>query len=225
LDSLPPTDPRAKRSRRDLRVINRFMRNPTHLWNAIQRLEPAPASILEWGTGDGTLMLEMARRAKGRWNRSPRFFLLDKEPVVSGTTLASFEKLGCDVELIRADLNAWTKRNEPIGVDLIVANLFLHHFTNEELRALFSRCASSARAFIACEPRRWTPGLIATRLLWLIGCNSVTRNDAYISVRAGFRDRELSELWDADSHFDLSEYPGGYASHLFVASRAGAAGL
>jgi hypothetical protein len=59
--------------------------------------------------------------------------------------------------------------------------------------------------------------VLTTRLLWGIGCNSVTRHDARVSVRAGFRDQELSALWPAQSGFELAEFSGGYASHLFVA--------
>jgi hypothetical protein len=35
----------------------------------------------------------------------------------------------------------------------------------------------------------------ARKLLWLIGCNAVTRHDAAVSMRAGFIRQELSALW------------------------------
>jgi hypothetical protein len=47
----------------------------------------------------------------------------------------------------------------------------------------------------------------------------VTRHDAAISVRAGFRDRELSELWPDQAGWRLSEAPAPPFGHLFVARR------
>ena len=65
------------------------------------------------------------------------------------------------------------------------------------------------RRFIACEPRRSRTALAGASLLRLIGCNDVTIHDADISVRAGFRDRELSRLWPHDSGWQLTEGRAG----------------
>src|SRR5688572_12134903 len=60
LDSLPADHPEAIRSRRDLRIINRWMGNARHLARAIYSIEPPPRKVLELGTGDGTLLLQLA---------------------------------------------------------------------------------------------------------------------------------------------------------------------
>ena len=59
---------------------------------------------------------------------------------------------------------------------------------------------------------------LGCRLMWLIGCNDVTRHDAVVSVRAGFTNRELSALWTA-SGWKLEERAAPPFSHLFVARR------
>jgi hypothetical protein len=64
------------------------------------------------------------------------------------------------------------------------------------------------------DPRRSARSLLFSRLLWVIGCNQVTRHDAVVSIRAGF---ELSRLWPADQSWTLQENPAGWFSHLFVA--------
>ena len=64
LDALPSDDPDAMRSRRDLRVINAWMGNARHLTRAIMSLTFAPGSILEMGSGDGVLMLQIARELR-----------------------------------------------------------------------------------------------------------------------------------------------------------------
>ena len=55
----------------------------------------------------------------------------------------------------------------------------------------------------------------AAKLVGLIGCNSVTRHDAVVSVRAGFTNRELSDLWPTQGAWLLQEQRAGLFSHLF----------
>lgn len=217
LDSLPPSDPAAIRSRADLRRVNWWMRNQAHVTRAIQSLPEFPTGILELGAGDGTFMLRVAEHLKLR-DREVRLSLLDMEPVISPATLDRFAELGWNAEVIHANMEAWLERESAASFDLITANLFLHHFTDETLKRFFNVIARRCRAFIACEPRRWRPSIIGTRLLWCIGCNYVTRHDATVSVRAGFCERELSALWPPDSGFRLVELPAGLASHLLVAT-------
>lgn len=210
LDELPPGDSRAIRSRRDLRRINSFMGNARHISAQLRQIEP-PRRVLELGAGDGTLLLKIARALPA----PVELHLLDMQPVVSSETLEHFRALGWKVRIISSRFENWIPR-EPY--DLVIANLFLHHFLDEQLRSLFARLAPMTRAFISCDPRRWAPALLCTRLLWLLACNHVTRNDACISVRAGFRDQELTRLWPAG--FVLREGPAGFASHLFVARKS-----
>ena len=71
--------------------------------------------------------------------------------------------------------------------------------------------------FAACEPRRYPAALRASRWLWLLGCNQVTRHDAVASVRAGFDGRELSGFWPGNGNWQLREEAAGLFSHRFVA--------
>jgi hypothetical protein len=217
LDSLSPEDPAAVRSRIDLRRVNWWMRNESHMVRAILSLPSFPTSLLELGAGDGTFILGVARRL-ARTEKSPvRIYLLDMEPVVSEETLAAFESLNWKPEVIHQKIDQWLA--SPQVVDLVTANLFLHHFSDHQLRTYFQQIAACVRSFVSVEPRRWCPSLVGSRLLGLIGCNYVTRHDAVVSVRAGFRERELSTLWPAGSSFTLCETEAGLASHIFCAKR------
>ena len=64
LDTLPPDDPRAVRSRRDLRRLNAWMRNHAIMANALQTAAngQAPKQIIELGAGDGDFLLRVAQR-------------------------------------------------------------------------------------------------------------------------------------------------------------------
>jgi hypothetical protein len=105
-------------------------------------------------------------------------------------------------------------------VDLIMANLFLHHFSGSELSEMLRLAAGRTRVFAACEPWRSRTGLFFSRMLRLIGCNAVTCHDAVASVQAGFAGRELSALWPAGREWNLRERGAKVFTHAFVAQRA-----
>jgi hypothetical protein len=218
LDQLPPDDPRAMWSRHDLRRINAWMRNHAimarTLRTALDRY--APGQITDLGAGDGHFLVRVARKVSSRWPEV-NVTLLDNRKIASLQTLSAFETLGWRAEAVAADVFDWLTTVR--GLDVVVANLFLHHFEDAKLAELFRTVAGRARLFIAIEPLRSPWPLFWCRWLWAIGCNSVTRYDAAVSVRAGFMGRELSVLWPADPGWELTERRAGAFSHLFVARR------
>ena len=139
--------------------------------------------------------------------------------VVSPETYRDFEALGWHAEILEVEVLDWLARQAAPAYDVMVANLFLHHFPEPQLAGLLRAAARQARVFIAVEPRRSEPNLLFSRLLWLIGCNQVTRHDAPVSVRAGFTGNELSRLWPAGEDWTLQERPAGWCSRLFIAQR------
>ncbi len=218
LDELPPDDPRALRSRRDLRRVNALMRNTAIVARELRRSFPGrpPRAVAELGAGDGTLMLRVAERMQ--W-RGAHVALLDRQSIVGAGTLAAFTALGWSAEAITADVFEWLAQPRERNFDVIVANLFLHHFDAAGLQRLLSLAARRTRVLIACEPRRSGVALAGSRLLAVAGCNDVSRHDAVVSVRAGFNGRELSALWPPGPAWTLQERRQGLFSHCFVASR------
>jgi hypothetical protein len=218
LDALPFDDPRAIHSRRDLRRINAWMRNHAIMAKALQTALNgcAPKQITDLGAGDGHFLVRVAKKISPRWP-GMSVTLLDNQKVMSLQTLASFTPLGWRAEAVTADVFDWLPT--AAGLDIVAANLFLHHFEDARLPVLFRAIAGRARLFVAIEPRRAPWPLFCCRLLWAIGCNAVTRHDATVSVRAGFSGNELSALWPADSGWQLTERRAGFFSHVFVARR------
>lgn len=225
LDTLAPENPRAIRSRADLRRLNRLMGTQ---WLLGESLHPmlegsAPIRLVELGAGDGTMLLRLARHRA----RLPPITLglLDRQPVVSTTTLAGYRALGWEVEVIAADVLDWlapSSTGTGAGVaasPIIVANLFVHHFDGPQLQALLNGIARHAHAFVCLEPRRSSLALLGSRLLGVIGCNDVTRHDAVASVRAGFNAQELSAQWPDPNAWVLHESAAGLFSHRFHATR------
>ncbi len=223
LDVLPPGDPRARRSRRELRRVNGWMGNARWLagglsarWDRRKR-----RVVTDLGTGDGWVTLATLNRVMARESvdAENRLWLVDQQPVVTADTLAKFRDRGWRPTVVAEDAESALVRREATGSDVVLANLFLHHFDDAALRRLLAVAAGACPLLAACEPRRSAMGRWGARLLWGIGCGGVTRHDARVSVEAGFRDREISALWPADGGWHLEERRAGPFSHLFVAWR------
>lgn len=226
LDLLPKADPRAIRSRQDLRRINGVMATRSILCRAIDaatRGRP-PRRIVELGAGDGTLLLRLARRRATDWP-GVEATVVDRQDLIAAETRQGFARLGWSLRVVARDVFDWLDETDPAPYDLVLANLFLHHFASEALRRLLAGIAARSTAFVACEPRRATPALFGSHLVGLLGCNAVSRNDAVLSVHAGFRDAELTAAWpqthSPKTHsWQIDEYAAGLFSHCFLATRS-----
>jgi hypothetical protein len=230
LDDLPQNDPRAMRSRRDLRRVHRAMGTRKIILQQLRamklaRLEVEPLHVLEIGAGDGSLMLGVAQDLDSAWPKVA-LTLLDRQALLMPATVASYREVGWTAVAEVADVLDWAahaSRPLPPGArrwDLIVANLFLHHFEGESLANLLQAIARQGDRLLACEPRRGWPALAGSHLSGLIGANAVTREDAVLSVHAGFTGQELSALWPADHQaWRIREQAVGLFSHCFCAER------
>jgi hypothetical protein len=223
LDQLPGDDPRAIQTRRDLTRINTVMRNAacvaaalTKNWNG-----EAPKTIVDIGSGDGRLMLKVARRLAPQW-RNVKVVLQDKQNIVSSATRDAFAALQWHAEPVSADVFEFLGNGGSSPADIVTANLFLHHFTEQQLSELFAKISAFATLMVACEPRRNHFAVNMSRLLRLIGCNDVTVHDAIVSARAGFARKEMSALWPQSHRWELSEHSAAIFSHCFAARRLSA---
>jgi hypothetical protein len=225
LDGLSADDPAAQRSRRDLQRVHLAMRTRTIVAQALNSLAiarrdtAAPLRVLEIGAGDGSLMLGVAKSLAPRWT-NVALTLLDRQPVVEPETIDAYARAGWSATRLVVDIVDWVAaaptEDPPARWDLIVANLFLHHFEEQQLGALLAAVAARSDHFFACEPRCAGLALIASHLVGALGVNAVTRADAVLSVHAGFRDQDLTSMWPA-SGWRLREYPAGLFSHCFCA--------
>ena len=232
LDGLPQDDPRAIRSRQDLKRVHLAMGTRKIIRQALldmklASLEVEPLRVLELGAGDGSLMLGVARDLDRAWPKVA-LTLLDRQDLVTHATKASYQAVGWTVTSDVADVLDWAARepdmtpDAPRRWDLIVANLFLHHFEGAQLARLMQAIALKGDRLLACEPRRDRLALAGSHLTGMIGANAVTREDAVLSVHAGFNGQELSALWPATGErWRVQEQAAGLFSHCFSAERLG----
>jgi len=143
LDGLAGDDPAALRSRRDLRRVHRAMGTRSVVVRALKDMTSSwqkmpPRRVLELGAGDGSLMLGVARSLAARWPKI-ELTLLDAQALLAPETLRGFTALGWTVSTDITDVFDWSARpvetasEDPVSPhwDLIVTNLFLHHFEGE----------------------------------------------------------------------------------------------
>ena len=226
LDDLAENDPRAIRSRRDLQRVNRVMGTRGIVLRGLQqalagRTQTTPLRMLELGAGDGSLMLTIAKKLAPTWP-TVKLTLLDRQRLVDEETIAGFAKLGWRAQSLNVDVRDWISTPDAQRFDAIVTNLFLHHFDDDELPGLLAAIGERCDSFFACEPRRALVPLAGSHLIGALLVNAVTREDAVLSVHAGFRDKELSALWPEDvDRWSLREYSAGLFSHCFSAAARG----
>lgn len=219
LDELPPQDRRARRSRLDLRRLNTWMNHGPVMARALSENLGSVRSphIVEIGAGDGHFLLRVVRRFR-HWPNGT-VTLVDRLDAFDPNIKECFKESGWRADTDIATVSEWLTNSPPDSVDAIVSNLFLHQFKTDDLTEMLRMSARCARVFVALEPRRtWLPRLCG-QMLWAIGCNSVTRHDAAISIRAGFSGREISALWPDEGKWELTERAVGLFSHLFIARR------
>lgn len=178
LDTLHPSDPVALCSRDELHIVNHLMRNHHWLCRMLREQDLAGSRILELGAGDGSL-------ARHVW----------KQDIVQ-------PERWCAIDLVPAP-NPWPdhavwhqhdlfKLTVLPEAEIIVANLFLHQFQEDQLRELGGRLPDTCRMLIVCEPaRRWIHALQGVLLSAIVGLNHVTYHDMFVSIRAGFLGDEL----------------------------------
>jgi hypothetical protein len=193
------------------------MRNARIVSRLLERsLRNAPLRVAEIGAGDGTFFLQVAQRLATPPSGT-QLWLVDRQQLLAPSTEDRLRKLGWRVEAVQADVFDWLATTT--GFDVVLANLFLHHFDNHQLKLIFERLATRTNKVVACEPRRFAFPKLAGKLVRLIGCNFVTEHDATASVRAGFRGQELTKSWPDLKGWELDEAEAGLFSHWFVAER------
>lgn len=179
LDTLPPADPRAHRSRRDLRLVDAFMGNSRWITDRILGAHGG-TRIVELGAGEGRLC---SRLRALRPNLPLTGLDLVERPV----------GLDSGIEWIQGDFFQTLTR---IRGGICIGSLILHHFQDPELARL-GRLLSVFDRLCFCEPLRSRQPLAMSMLAWPFA-GEVTRHDMPASIRAGFLPGELPRLLDLD---------------------------
>ena len=205
LDHLPSSDPDAIRSRKELRLINAIMGNHRWLLRRLKAVMKPQWRVLELGAGDGAFCNRMVSAGVCA---AKQITAIDLTPRPDG--------LHPDVTWLRQSVLDPAPLPE---AEIVIANLFLHHFDAPQLAALGGRLSPVTQIVLACEPARRRIHLAQGAMLAaLVGFNHVTDHDMLTSIRAGFvRDELPQSLGFTDWHCRTSSTLLG-AYHLEAAS-------
>lgn len=205
LDTLPPDDPDAMRAREEMLQVNGIMGNHRWIERMVRRHREEGWRVTELGAGDGALSLRLLEAGcvteadLHAFDLAPR---PEQWPAVAHWT--------------QGDVLAQALPD----TEIVVANLFLHHFTTEQLRMLGGHLSSATRLIVAAEPaRRWIYSLMGRVFCEVTELNHVQRHDMQASIRAGFRGRELREALGLGDEWRVSVYEHPMGAHRFVAWR------
>lgn len=219
LDQLPPDDPRALRARRDLRRVNALMLQDLIIARTLLKYcATKPRVLVDLGSGDGTFMLRVARRLAPRWH-NVELIIVDQHDAVADETRAAFAALNWKVNVEVANVFEFLEQAHRSDIDVITANMFLHHFPEPDLVRLLAKTAQVTPLFVVGELRRTKFVREAGRHMWLLGGGDVICYDGRVSARAAFIGKELSALWPQNGAWQTYERAVGPWTHLFVARR------
>jgi hypothetical protein len=185
LDSMDPGDPRAIRSRRDLRIVNAFLGNSRWIVSQLHRHGTQSCDgIVELGAGEGFL----CRRMREAFPRT----------LVTGLDFAARPAgLPENIQWEQGDFRDALARIQQTTGQVCVGSLILHHFSTGELDTL-TPLLSRFSCLVFCEPFRGNLPLLLSKLVSPFA-GEVTRHDMPASIRAGFRIGELPLLLGLDA--------------------------
>lgn len=186
LDSLPHDHPAAIANRRDLRRLNFIMGTSSWIGATLKRWHLPGDHIFEAGAGDGELGRILRRRLPVL--RHGLYTGLD----LSHTRPADWP---AQWDWRRSDLLDHEFASKP---QILIVNFLLHQFSDVDLVRL-GRAIADIPVWIFCEPSRSRLALAGLAALRPFGLHEVSWHDGQVSVRAGFRGRELADLLGADS--------------------------
>ncbi len=184
LDHLPPSDPGAVKSRRDLSRINQFMGNLS--WFKKQIFIP-PTFISEIGAGDGSLINSL-----GNTYPQSKCIAYDLAPAPSHLVKNIIWHTG----------DAFSQPPAHPG-GYLLANLFIHHFEDAELRNL-RNWFHLFDTLLFNEPLRSPLPQFLGKLAHPF-IHPITRHDMRVSIEAGFQMGEIPNLIDPECLFDWKE--------------------
>lgn len=192
LDDDLGTPEEIRQSFNDLWRINRWLGGVSGCLHLLDRYFARSGSrharILDVGAGDSHLAAHLQSEL-ARSNRSAQFVALDRRL----SHLRNGNHAPGKPSQIVADVAQLPFTAE--SFDVVICNLFLHHFSEDEAVRLLRRLGGIAsRAVLINDLERNLLSYIFIRLAWPFARSRVTRHDAAASVRQAYTRDELAAL-------------------------------
>lgn len=205
LETYPDDHPDAIRGREDLLVVNAFMGNHRWMERMLRQHRQPGWRITELGAGDGALSMRF-------WQKG----------ICQSAELHGVDLAGRPAHW--PEDAQWTQGNllqQPLpDSEVLVANLILHHFREEQLRAMGAGISPNTRLILAAEPARMRVHSWLGRVLCCLAeFNHVTTYDMQVSIRAGFRGDELRRELGLGAEWEVRACTHPLGAYRFMAWR------
>jgi 2-polyprenyl-3-methyl-5-hydroxy-6-metoxy-1,4-benzoquinol methylase len=166
-----------------IRVVRRFLEHELS-----RSATAGPVSVLDIGAGDCDIPLAVARWADRRGHKV-RFTCLDHDPKALELSQSRIARCHCNnVRAVQADIFTYQPTDT---FDYAMGSMTFHHFTDEEIDRLIEHLRGFVRkAVLINDLHRCLINYLACFLLALPVAPEI-RHDALLSIRRGFKPREL----------------------------------
>lgn len=194
MDDFSIHDERVDLALKELRVINRFLGGNSTSKSALKYFLNSnnnELSIIDIGSGSSDNLIASKKSF-------PYLKIVSVDKNIR--SLKSFPN-----KTIKLNADALQVPVKDKSCDIVHASLFLHHFTNKKIILLIKEFLRISRnGILINDLRRSLLALIGIKILTTIFSKSaLVKNDAPLSVRRGFRMRELIELLE---HSNIDDY-------------------
>jgi len=181
----------------DLKNVNKWLGGNKISLKGIIKLLPEGAkeqtiTILDVGCGDGEILRECARFAK-KYGFDFRLIGIDANSYI----LEEARRRSTDFQNITyIERDVFSSEIEELDYDIVLCTLFLHHFSNKDLKAIVQRFLDQARIGMVVNDlhRSRLAFWLFKMVSYLIIKTSIARTDGLISVARGFKRKELETL-------------------------------
>ena len=177
----------------ELDIINKWLGGNNVTLRGLQKLlnnSSDPLHIIDIGCGSGEILKQIGQKYKGR---SFSLTGIDANPnIVAIANQQAGSHSG--IRIITEDIlsKTFSERN----CDIMLATLFLHHFTDEQLINIFTRMKKQTRTGIVVNDLH-RHSLAYYSIMWLTRLFSkspMVKVDAPLSVQRGFKRAELTNI-------------------------------
>lgn len=179
---------------RELDFINQWLGGNAVTLNAVEKVwkntpKDQSVSIIDLGCGSGEMLRLISKRASYQ-NRTIELTGIDANPHIVNYAINhsnNFNNIKFEA------LNIFSNEFQSQNIDIVIATLFLHHFSDEELISFFSSLKKQARLGIIVNDIHRHP-LAYYSIKWLTAVfskSSMVKFDAPLSVLRSFKRKEL----------------------------------
>lgn len=186
--------PEVRRSLGDIRRINTYLGGAKPVCDATWDLlgDRTHATVLDIGTGNADIPLRLTKQAR---QRGVDLTVIGLDINARHLQIAAEDTLGRDdISLLGADAFALPLRDQ--SVDAVISTLFLHHFRDEQIRALLREFSRVSRVgwTMHDQVRDALPLWFFRLARPVLATSYLTRYDAVASIYRAYTPDEMREI-------------------------------